>query len=393
MRRRKAIRVILFLALTTMVQTGRGQGSLDPPAGVPGPTMRSLDQIEPRTPITNLPCSISSSGSYVLIADLTATSSADGITVSADDVSIDLRGFALDGASTGSSGISQSSSYRNLTVCNGTLVNWTSYGVEARGCDGRIRNVTAAACHSGIYAGSGSLVQSCMSVSNDSASSSVCFGYYLDSSVTMEDSLSGWNYGGSYGYGIYAKGNCSIMRCRSCGNDGGNAGYGIYAQTNSIVSGCTVHDNGQSSPNGQGIEFVGGGMVIRCSVCKNGSNTINEAIYINGDGGSVIDCQSCDNGGRGIMVDDNCLVRGNTCLRNHTGIYTYGSRNRVEGNTCNHNSSVGISVLSTLSTNNVVICNSASGNGDNYSVTTSKNIVGPESTSITNHPWANFSLD
>lgn len=40
-----------------------GQGSLTPP-GAPAPTMRTLDQVEPRTPISALPYVISKSGSY-----------------------------------------------------------------------------------------------------------------------------------------------------------------------------------------------------------------------------------------------------------------------------------------------------------------------------------------
>src|SRR5215469_10506728 len=71
-----------------------GQGSLTPP-GAPAPTMKSLDQIEARTPISSLPFTIGSSGSYYLAASLTGSGGNDGITVNADDVTVDLNGFAL----------------------------------------------------------------------------------------------------------------------------------------------------------------------------------------------------------------------------------------------------------------------------------------------------------
>ena len=66
----------ILLAATANVLA---QGSLDPPPGPPQPLMKTLNQVEPRIPITNIPYTISLSGSYYLMTNMVATSSGNGI--------------------------------------------------------------------------------------------------------------------------------------------------------------------------------------------------------------------------------------------------------------------------------------------------------------------------
>jgi hypothetical protein len=58
--------------------------------------MKTLAQIEPRTAISSLPFTITNSGSYYLAASLSGSSGQSGITVQADNVTLDLNGFALE---------------------------------------------------------------------------------------------------------------------------------------------------------------------------------------------------------------------------------------------------------------------------------------------------------
>ena len=98
----KQLTITMFAALT--VSLAFGQGSLTPP-GAPAPTMKTLQQVEPRVPISTAGATITQSGSYYLTCNLVGASGVNGINVNADNVTIDLNGFVLDGKSLGASGL------------------------------------------------------------------------------------------------------------------------------------------------------------------------------------------------------------------------------------------------------------------------------------------------
>src|ERR1017187_7412814 len=87
--------ITLLSTFNLQLATLHAQGSLTPP-GAPAPTMKSLDQIEPRIAITNLPLTISQPGSYYFTANLDYTNGT-AIHVTTNNVTIDLNGFTLSG--------------------------------------------------------------------------------------------------------------------------------------------------------------------------------------------------------------------------------------------------------------------------------------------------------
>jgi hypothetical protein len=67
--------LLLFLFAASTATTLDAQGPLTPP-GPPAPTMKTLDQLEPRTRIKALPFTISSPGPYYLTGNLSAAAAA-----------------------------------------------------------------------------------------------------------------------------------------------------------------------------------------------------------------------------------------------------------------------------------------------------------------------------
>ncbi len=314
-------------------------GDLTPPAGPVAPTMKPLDQVEPRTPVQSLPGSetavhvISQPGSYYLTADLVAQSGLNGIEIVSSDVSLDLCGFSLIGPLYSGNGIVAGTGWRRILVRNGRVQGWRANGIDlsqAEECCVEAVVVSQVA-HTGISVGTCSSIERCL---------------------LRECST----------YGVVGTTRVQLGYCQvhSCPN-GIQLGYGSSVQ-NCTVSGAT---------SGIGFDLAEGGQHVRqCSAlqCATGF-----ALYA----GSVL---------------QECLAAGCTTV----GVLVQNNNNFV----CDCHMMNGGTGLSVAGASNFCVRNTASANTTNYSVVPGNaygpivNVAGAGNISGTpsaNHPAANFS--
>lgn len=165
---------ITLFVFSTSIFSAWAAGPLTPP-GAPSPSMKTLQEIEPRIPITNLPVTISVQGaSYYLTGSLTGSPGNDGITISADGITLDLNGFALIGGASSKDGVVISSGIDGVTIRNGTISEWGDDAIE--GSAGAFPNESqyhvVEKIHAidnvdnGIVLGKGSRVSDCSTVNN-----------------------------------------------------------------------------------------------------------------------------------------------------------------------------------------------------------------------------------
>ncbi|NCC49670.1 MAG: right-handed parallel beta-helix repeat-containing protein [Spartobacteria bacterium] len=341
---------MLLAALSFLTaQSLWAQGPLEPP-DAPAPTMKSLNQIEARTPITNLPCVISQSGSYYLIGDLVCSGNNYGIfiTNTAKSVTLDLNGFTLTGpGATGFSAIHVGHGDAELTLRNGYIRNWngnTAYAVYSTGMEAvRMADIVVENCANGIKVYNG-MVENCR-VYNCITPSGNFFGISGSSVVVI---------------------NCVISDCES---SGGTA-YGYQLGYGSIARNCIAQN------------LTGGGAT--------------KSYGFQGQKGTIIESCVARKCYRGIYTYDQSLVRNNLSVENesHGLLVGYGG-SRVEGNNLIKNGGHGL--YGSYNSNNLIIANSASLNTNaNYYINNGS--YGPVSgapasptAEVTNHPWANFS--
>lgn len=236
------------------------QGPLTPP-GAPAPTMKTLDEIhtkvadvgERRTPISSLPFTISTGGSYYLTASLTSAGG-DGITVTAGNVTIDLNGFTLAGAGSGK-GISFSLA-DNVKIHNGVIRNWTTGILSDTSAATIVEKVLVTGC-TGIgisqVSGGGCEVRDCTVRSNGSHGIRVNQQAVVVSNVVASNSGSGIRVEGTHGE---VRGNSTKFN---------NIGVEILANR------CLVHSNALFG-DGVGIRVTGtGSSILRNSLRDHGT--------------------------------------------------------------------------------------------------------------------------
>jgi len=305
----KAIYVITaaLCGLSLSTQLIFGQGSLTPP-GAPAPTMKTLDQIEPRTPITSLIYTISQPGSYYLTTNLTG-GAFNGINITANGVTLDLMGFELvGGPGNAGFGITVSGMRTNITVRNGTVRNWGGDGVHlsaARNCV--LQNVRALNnSEAGLVVGDASVVNGCVASFNTSDGIVGGEACSILGCVVFTNHANGIRIGA---VGVVR--DCSAMRNGAAGliteegstiNDCSaayNSSTGIKTSPGSTVTGCSAYANkGHGITDETGTLGVPGLSLANCAANYNDQ----DGFYLS-NGSTVKNCLSKGNGGNGIRTN------------------------------------------------------------------------------------------
>jgi formylglycine-generating enzyme len=351
---KKRIGTALAVGMAGMVFA---QGSLTP-LGAPAPTMKSLNEIysavtnqleiaqQTGIPIDALPFTITEPGSYYVVSNLTMTAtSVSGISVNADDVTIDLCGHALTGPNAASKGgIVQGGGKKRLIVRNGMVNNWKGGSFAINAPNGRVEHVVATGNIRGVNAGQ---IIDCEAGSNEEA------GFYIISGGIIRGCRAyqnGWQ-------GIYANMGSTIENCTTSSN----GKEGIQAEFGSIIHNCTVIFNtlagittthGSQIRNsvitwnqGDGIKVTSGCQVESCTISGNGKTIDGAGIRVDGSGNRLKN-NVLDNNKWGIQVMET------------------GARNTIEAN----NITNGEKGLYILGSSNVVSANTVLGNTENYNV-------------------------
>ena len=343
-------------ALVLMTTTLAAAGDLNPPGGVIAPTLKTLDEVEPRIPISLVTTpgdadstfKIVKPGSYYLTGEIVGQPGKFGIEVATSNVTIDLMGFSM--RATPGNGLSAiytgfGAGLHNVSVVNGHIDGWID-GVDLTGVDGgRVAGVHSIdAQNNGLSLGTAIVVRDCTAL-------------------------------GAAGYDFSDQGGCGYQSCVAR-----NAGFSGFSTANqSSFEACVSEGNGFNGFSGsQGCSWSG-------CVARN-----NQMIGISATFAcTIVHCTAASNGSHGIAFSSQCNVRDNDCAANGTavadgaGLQTNGADSRIDGNNCVGND-IGINVTSSA---NLVVRNSASGNTTaNYAV----NITNTTSNLSTAGPWDNL---
>lgn len=391
--------VLLLLWGAALLRPGplAGQGPLTPP-GAPAPSLKSLAQIDPGTPISSAGTSISAPGYYYLTGNLTATGNGLVVNASGSGAVIDLRGFTIStpSATTGS-GVLLGGGTSNVVVRNGQIRGHYQYGIDGRGNTScTFENLLVGESDaSGLTIGQLGRVRDCTVL----------------------------GVGTSAGFaGLVAEDHCLIERCLVRGSASA-FGSGIR-----LGSSCSAVDCQAVETNGIGFQALGAVLLRHCTARGNVGNGFDLA-----RSSRATDCRAEGNQQHGFNADDNCQIVRCTAISNtfsgfvldalsllseassayntQNGVTVAGSGVRIAGSQIHQNGGSGITATGatqtnctvadcTVSTNSsvgiaagnatwTVIRNHLTGNGGagNYLV---PNRAPTQSPATATNPFANF---
>jgi hypothetical protein len=268
------IKLAAAMLLGSQTSTVLAQGSLTPP-GAPAPTMKTLAQIEPRTPISSALFTINVPGSYYLTTNL-VVSSGNVININTNGVTLDLNGFTIQStvAYAAGNGIQIASGLRNITILNGFIQG----GVTNNG--------------NNVYSGSG--FQNGITFSGATAPSNVRI-----SGVTVTGCLS---YGIYLGFGDSGLVECCLVRTT------GDVGIMASVVKSSSATDCAtsgIYGMTVSDSRGQGRQTSTEGIYAKTVQNSYGDNIAGRGISCE----TALNCYGTSSSSMGIncTVAENCV--------------------------------------------------------------------------------------
>lgn len=360
----------------------------------PAPASPATD---PRTPINAVETPgdadsvfrITQPGSYYLEANLEGVAGKSGIEIDASNVRIDLMGFRLNGANGGVSAIRVPQERINVSIENGNLTVWGSFGVDGVLAQAmQVRNLEMTSCEvGGIRLGARADVENCRFIFSSGA------GIVVGSHSTVSRSKVGLT---------------------SVGIETGSASFVEHCKVENVTS-VGIQVDSQSTVRSSIARFCGGsaisldtGSSVLASTASHsvagifGSGSVrvidstmqHNALYgVRIDTGVVRGCSIGSNGQHGVEIADHgAQVVGNLIasngldgIRSHVG-------SRIEDNDIRgHLSGAGIR---TFGTGSYIVKNTLTQNTSPILVPNAGNFVGtlvsPNAINGRNDPWANL---
>jgi hypothetical protein len=297
-------------------------GPLNPPAGPVSPTLKTLDEVEPRTPVQRLPASsnavyvITEPGSYYLTEHVKPAPDQSAIYIDADRVTLDLNGFSLDGNDLGKHAVVIEAGVRGTVIRNGFVRGFTRIAINGEESeDTTVESLTIFdSQQEAIFLAQRGVVRNCT---------------ILNAPI-----------------GIFVGSQGIVSGCVV------NATTGISAGANSLVQDCTVDPAG-----GAGITVGQNGRIEGCAVGVGATNGI-----VSGDNAVIRNCTVEGATLSGVSAGSHCLIEGVVSRNNAQHGFFMTNFTTIKGCTARNNGRFGIFANSACRViDNVVYDNSTAG--------------------------------
>lgn len=245
-------------------------GPLDPPPGPVAATYKTLQQVEPRTPIgpdttpgdndaSPSTFKITQPGSYVLTSNIAGEPSKHAIEIAANNVTIDLRGFSITGA--GLDGI-YAENWSGIEIRAGFIRSAGADGIDLRFANNaRIHDMTVADCAgSGIRLGAAAIIERCTAdgCADGPGAAGILVGQ--DALVLSCIVRNSGDPAASSATGMLAGARCRVRDCIVSATTASGAAVGIAIGFDTVLEHCSIV-NVSGGAGSAGVNLGGSGTV------------------------------------------------------------------------------------------------------------------------------------